>query len=505
MNSQMKRNILVILCDQLRKDFLSCYGCKAIPTPALDSLAACGVVFDNALTVSPVCAPARASMMTGRYVSDHGVWTNDLPFREGLEYLPERMNALGYATGCFGKLHHYPANDAKGFQHVRLTEENRLGEEDGYLRWLRARRPGVTNVFNGKGYEYSLPAEEHYEHWVVDEALTFMKAGRGSAPFFAWVSFQGPHDPVHPPKAFKGSVDGALLPQPISACPDEGEVIRYRRACAGVTKDRAALMEKRVAYGDFIHYIDTQIGRILDGLKEEGLWESTTVLFSADHGDLLGDHGLMQKGPYPYRGQLDVPLILANQPGVEAGRSAALTGNLDLPATVLDCAGDAHPLGVSRSLIPMARGEEVSLRRVNYSEFCDSIKTVEDGRWRFSYFPFTGKRMLFDKRADTDELVNLSGRGELAGLEAGFLAAVLDHLIVAKGVRVEAHDLVPAQQEGLSRLAPGWREGFEVAFPLSALERERLRGEGLDTEYLDFCRAKPVLRCYAKPYWKTGL
>ena len=88
------RNIVVILCDQLRPDFLRMYGCEAIPTPNLDRLASCGVVFDHAITQSTVCAPARATMMTGTYVSEHGVWTNDRPFAPGMEYIAERMNDL---------------------------------------------------------------------------------------------------------------------------------------------------------------------------------------------------------------------------------------------------------------------------------------------------------------------------------------------------------------------------------------------------------------------------
>jgi arylsulfatase A-like enzyme len=110
-----KKNIVVILCDQLRKDFLSCYGFKGLHTPNIDRLANDGVLFENAFTASPVCAPGRACMMTGRYVSDHQVFTNDVPFRDGLEYLAERFNKLGYQTGAFGKLHHFPAKDTKGF------------------------------------------------------------------------------------------------------------------------------------------------------------------------------------------------------------------------------------------------------------------------------------------------------------------------------------------------------------------------------------------------------
>ena len=112
--------------------------------------------------------------MTGRYVSDHWVWTNDVPFRDGLEYIAERMNQEGYVTGAFGKLHHYPADDPKGFRHVRLMEENRLGEREPYLHWLRQRHPEVESVFNHEGLQFAFPEEEYYEHWIASEAISFI-------------------------------------------------------------------------------------------------------------------------------------------------------------------------------------------------------------------------------------------------------------------------------------------------------------------------------------------
>lgn len=127
----MKNNVMVILCDQLRADFLSCYnGNSPVKTENIDLLVEDGVLFEHAVTASPVCAPGRACMMTGRYVSDHKVWTNDVPFRENIDYLPYRMKENGYACAAFGKLHHYPARDVKGFDEYWQMEENRLGDVD---------------------------------------------------------------------------------------------------------------------------------------------------------------------------------------------------------------------------------------------------------------------------------------------------------------------------------------------------------------------------------------
>ncbi|MFW6039177.1 MAG: sulfatase-like hydrolase/transferase, partial [bacterium] len=102
---------------------MSLYGCRAIPTPHLDRLAREGVVFESAISSSPICGPARAGMMTGLYPTQHGVWANGHAFRPGLEFLAERMNEAGYQTAAFGKLHHEPVTDTKGFKHAQLMEE----------------------------------------------------------------------------------------------------------------------------------------------------------------------------------------------------------------------------------------------------------------------------------------------------------------------------------------------------------------------------------------------
>jgi arylsulfatase len=497
-----KRNLLVILCDQLRPDFLTVYGGRGVPTPNIERLAAMGVVFERAITVSTVCAPSRASMMTGRYVSDHQVWSNDLPFREGLEYLAQRMGALGYATGAFGKLHHYPARDSKGFHVFEPMEEGRLGEQEPYFQWLKARHPEITGIWNHQDHTFDFSEEEYYEHWIASRAIEFIRAQR-EQPFLAWVSFQGPHTPFDPPREVKGSCDPSALPRPLvwpkgQVSPD---IPLYREVTAAVP-GLEAIMKIRLAYAEMIVAIDRQIGRLLDELERLGLLETTTIVFSSDHGDMLGDYGQNQKGPMPYRGQLDIPLILANHPAIAAGtRSRQLAGNLDLPGTCLDIAGADRLIGFSRSLLDLAQPSPRQPRTVNFSEFCNSIKTVEDERYRFSYYPFTGQCQLFDRVADPDERRNLADDPAHAPVRIRMLQHIIDFLALNGGVRVEAHDFVPRQQDGVATKLPGYQHHFPVLYPLNAREVELLTQAGLDASYNDFCRNKPVTRHYAKPYW----
>lgn len=498
-----QRNVLVLLCDQLRPDFLSMYGCEAVPTPNLDYLAETGAVFDDAITQSTVCAPSRATMMTGRYVSDHGVWTNDVRFRDGLEYVPERMNKEGYVTGAFGKLHHYPPDDLKGFREAALVEEGRLGEREPYLRWLKNRRPDVTSIWNHDGYEFRFDEEEYHEQWIATRAIDFIERRRDDGPLFAWVSFQGPHTPYDPPSEVKGIVDTTALPAPLERPEDDlAPVARYRKARGTDFGSRREVMETRTAYAETIVEIDRQIGRIIDALESAGIKEDTTILFASDHGDLLGDFGLGEKGPFPYRGQLDVPLIVANHPEIEAGsRSGSLVGTIDIPGTCLHVAGADDGIGISRSLIEQANAPADETRDVVFSEFCDSIKTVYDGRYLYSYYPFTERSELYDRTSDPDELNNLAGESEYAAVERMLLMELIDFGIGAKGFNAEAHDLVPEQQERLRRKYPNFEREFTVAYPLNATDVENLRAAGLSDTYNEFCRDLPVTTAYAEPYW----
>jgi arylsulfatase A-like enzyme len=494
-----RQNILVILCDQLRKDFLSAYGCRAVPTPNLDSLCRRGVVFENAITQSTVCAPARACMMTGRYVSDHGVWTNDIPFRDGMEYLPSRMVEEGYASGCFGKLHHYPALDTKGFQKAVLFEENRLGESEPYLQWLKKNNPKAKSVFaESKEFSSEYPDEQHYESWLADECRSWIadhRRANASQPFFAWLSFQGPHTPYDPPHEYRGVVDKKLLPPVLKTSTDAiPEVARFRRAiCPPPGRDAAEFDRIREAYAEKIAHIDKKIGLVLERLTELGELENTTIIFSADHGDLLGDHGQNQKGPFPYRSQLEIPLIVSGDPRLPAGnRCAALCGNIDIPATVLAAAGASRGLGYSRSLFELCEPGSKSLRATMFSEFCDECKTVEDSQYRLSYFPFTGFIQMFDKKNDPAEQHDLGREPAMAATIARLLTQIIDHQLLAKSPRQESYDLVPGTQLGLTEKNPRWRDEFAVAWPIWRLPgvSNRLAAAGLDTTYNDFSRKK---------------
>lgn len=518
-----KRNVVMILCDQLRPDFLNAYGADFIPTPNIDALAANGVTFDNAITASTVCAPARASIMTGEHVSGHGGWTNDIPCREGIKYLPEYLNDAGYMTAATGIFDHAPRGNRIGFQYLTAfgdTMPEELSDSQPYMEYLKSKHPEATRIWtkNEDSLQFKYPEEDYGDRWSTDRATDFIeryvstgKAPNGAspkeegAPFFLYCGLNSPHGPHFPPKEVSGSVDINKIPKLINSTrQDISDVEKNRRGFLypyeEVVNPESAETDRmidRLAYCEMIVEVDNLVGRIVKSLKDNGVYENTTIIFSSDHGSVQNDYNAMTKGPYPYKAQLFVPMIISNDPRLEKGTHCdALCGNLDIGATVLDIAGDNRRFGVSRSMIGLA-GSTVPEREVNMSEFCDSSKTIVDKRYTYIYYPFEGKSFLYDRIEDPTEMTNLVGKPEYAETESKFLKHIIDFLIISKGVRIEAHDLVPSVQEGLVKKDPRFLDNFDICYPLGSMrEIERLKALGLPWDYNEFCKEREIKAHY---------
>lgn len=526
MTKDTRRNVVLILCDELRPDFLNAYGGDFIPTPNIDALAANGVVFDNAITASTVCAPARQSIKTGKFVSGHGGWTNSIPCNPGTEYLPERLNAAGYMTAACGVFDHAPRGNTIGYQYLKLFAEGGNPAEDEYMQYLLKKYPEADSPWMRDGHYFKYPEEDFYDRWITDNVVDFIhsytttgKAPNGyapeqeGAPFFLYCGFFSPHNPKIPPKEVSGTVDPNKIPRVLTNKRDADMpgVERNRRAYLLPHEEYVdpeafvpQRMRERLAYAELIVEVDALVGRIVQSLKDNGIYENTTIIFSSDHGSVDNDYGVVTKGPWPYHSQLFVPLIVANDPRLAKGtHSDCLCGSLDIGATVLEIAGDTKKFGVSRSLVGMADGS-VPEREVNMSEFCDSCKTLVDKRYTFTYYPFTGMTCLFDRVADPDETTNLGGRPEYVDIERKFLMHVVDFMIVAKGVRIESHDLIPETRAGIEKKDPKFLEDFPIAHPLATMtEVERLKQAGLPWDYNEFCRDREMaIDCWA--YFKDN-
>ena len=514
----------MIICDQLRPDFLHAYGADFIPTPNIDALAENGAVFENAVTASTVCAPARASIVTGLSVSGHGGWTNNIPMPENTVYFANRLNDAGYMTAAVGCYDHAPLGNSCGYRYVCRTDEGKKNSE--YLTYLRKKHPEAVNSFpkqTDDPYHFAYNEEDYYDRWACDRATDFIESyvqhhtvpdtshltenggiPADDAPFFLYCGFFSPHAPNLAPKEMIGRVDPEKIPDIWIGRRDEDlpAVERYRRAFLnpsealtdpeGMAKQRQAL---RVIYCEQICEIDDLVGRIVKSLKDNGIYENTTIIFTADHGSMENDYNLVTKGPWPYSQQLFVPLIVSNQPGLK-GRCDCLCGPIDVGATALDIAGDEKVFGISRSLIKMADGSEPE-RESFFSEFCDSCKTVVDKRYTFTYYPFTGVCALYDRISDPRMAVDLGSDPEYAEVRCRMMAEVIDWLVLAKGIRIEAHDMVPPVREGIMKKRPGFLDDFDIAYPLSSQNAvERVRMAGLDQNYNEFCKGHRIMAHY---------
>lgn len=495
----MKKNVICILCDQLRTDFLSCYNPNSpVHTPNIDALTTDGILFKHAITASPVCAPGRACMMTGRYVSDHNVWTNDVPFRDNMDYLPSRMAENGYMCGAFGKLHHFPKKDTKGFHESWQMEENRLKEDDDYFQYLKALHPDIEDIFNiDENHQFKFSPEEYYESQIASRAIQFIDQHKDSNPFFTWISFQGPHTPMDPPE-FEYEVQ--TVAEPIA--PDYNpvcEVPLYRKSRHNLLNQKE-IASYRLDYAKMVEFIDSKIGEIISYLKENNLYENTVILFSTDHGDLCGDYNMRQKGPFLYQAQLEVPMIIANHPNLPKGtRSSMLTSNLDIGSTFLSVAGDEKPLAYSRAIDKMYHNPSLQHETV-YSEFCDSMKLISDQEFRFAYYPFTGECELVKI---SDEMTDLSNEPKYQSLVAKYLKDIIDYMVIAKGVGIEAQDLTPKVQQGLQKKLPTYMDQIPLVFPIASMkEIDALQAVGLDTTYNEFCKNREIYRSY-NMYWNN--
>ena len=520
LSNNSKRNIVVILCDQLRPDFLSAYGADFIPTPNIDALAANGVTFDNAITASTVCSPARASVLTGEFVSGHGGWTNDVPLNRGVETLTERLVEDGYMTAAVGVFEPIPPDEKNFGLHYYNPFSN-------YMQYLKTKHPDAQTWMaeaDGNPYQFAYPEEDYYDRWYADRTTEFIdtyvstgKAPNGAtpqdegAPFFVYCGFVSPHSPHLPPKEVCGTVDFDKIPTIVNSTrQDIGDVEKNRRAYLNphealvnpesVVEER---MLKRRAYCEMIVEIDNLVGRIVQSLKDNGVYDNTTIIFSTDHGSVEDDYNVVSKGPWPYKAQLFIPLIVANDPRLTSGTHCdELCGNLDIGATALDVAGDDKRFGVSRSLIGLSNGT-IPQREVNFSEFCDSSKTIVDKRYTYIYYPFAGQSYLYDRIEDPLEMTNLSGMPEYAETENKFLKHIIDFQSIAKGVKIEAHDLLHSVQGGLEKKDPKFLDNFDICFPLGSMtEVERLKAADLPWDYNEFCKEREIKAHYGVYFQK---
>ncbi len=385
-------NILLLMTDQQRFDSLGCYGVPYANTPNLDRLASQGVVFERCYVNNPICTPSRASMMTGKHLPEHGVYRlyDHLPAEEVL--FTERLRQLGYTTALFGKLHvsstktePYERHPHDGFDVYEPCNEGCLQMDapyQAYARWLEERDSAFYQKLKVEGRNLlHPPRERHMTYWAAERTIEYLKNRANDEsddrPFFCMMSIFEPHNPYeHFPREMGDLVDAAAIPDPVprgrNVEEEPPDIDRERHASYLGDIDSLspeAIRTMRHGYHSAVAYSDLEFGRVLDTLEAEGLADNTLVLFTSDHGDMLGDHELLVKGAFFYDANVRVPLLMRWPGRIPAGRIPALVQLHDIAATVLSAAGlpreeVAEVMPDARNLLELAIGGEAQVHDV---------------------------------------------------------------------------------------------------------------------------------------------
>jgi arylsulfatase A-like enzyme len=324
-------NLLLITPDQLRADCLGCYGHPSVGTRHLDRLAADGLRFERCYCAAPLCGPSRISFATSTYCSDHNHWDYGSTIDPGVPNLVTALKAAGYRTGMFGKNHLFTC--AKLGQVWDELDEICLGNYDGH--------PAYTEAWSA----FSLAPDHPFNITgrLTDETIDFVaRAAANGRPFLAWVNYQDPHPAYTCPPPYDTLFDEhdvARAPSP--RCADGAEPVRNQvwRAHSHMERCTDEDLRRAIAmYMGQVRYVDDSVGRLLGTLDRLSLADDTIVLFFSDHGELLGDHGMVHKLPAFYECLTRIPVLL-RAPGLPPGVFRGLAEEVDLAPTLLDALG----------------------------------------------------------------------------------------------------------------------------------------------------------------------
>ncbi len=519
-----KRNLVLIMCDQLRKDFLGCYGNEYVNTPNIDSLAAHSTVFDHCYVNNPICMPSRMSIFTGLYPHNHNQWTNGNQLEHPLRTLADHLHDNGYHTGSIGKLHFQCTDCGKNAPHISM-EDHRLWEEKGdnidwygpywgfehveftsghatkplahYGKWYHE-HGGKDEWAIAKPVEgfdacpvTTMPENLHDSMFVGERAAAYISEhANDDQPFFLTASFPDPHHPFNPPLETALRYKDVPVKMPVNEDDDLHTRPRHyhyhqygvwhragllhplpdmpeedKEKCGKCADQIAQFMDEKIlqglgllTHGDssgeeykpsvlsaherdqrirntyaMVDLIDKGVGKILDALKESGALEDTVIIFTADHGELMGDHGLWLKGPFFYDGLVNVPLMM-HTPEDNASVTEALASSVDIYPTCCELLGVPTPRSCDgMSQAAALRGEKVRtecLFEYRNGYFENDVYTLGyvDEKYKFVQYQ-NGDVEMTDRINDPEENVNIVYNGANPELLAEYRNKLLNMML----------------------------------------------------------------------------
>ena len=419
-------NIVFIFPDQLRPDFLSCYGAEFIDTPNIDWIANNGVKYSRAYSAAPICVPARTSLLTGMNAIRNGVTDNQHFLRSdyrqiGIQTLPEILGSEGYYTAAVGKMHFYPWDAHYGYQYRVIAEDKRWLEiKDDYANYLKSNNLSKLHGSEHDGYQDNkgavinrIPWEHSVDRYVGREACKFIDQNGADGPFALMVGFPGPHCPYDPAPDFPETFDTDDMPNSIPEVPEDTPLMK--QACIEDNKkpwngiDYSEFTEDnkkkiRAHYAGLVKQIDYEVGEIISTLREKKLLDNTIIVFATDHGDYLGDHNLIGKASF-YESAWHIPLLV-RLPGKDGGISCnELVEVKDITATLISLVGLDVPDHMDSIPLP-GLGISNNCNRERIFGLLSDGWCVFDGTWKLVKYS-NGEILMFNLRDDPQEQKNL--------------------------------------------------------------------------------------------------
>lgn len=448
-----KPHIIFIMADQYRGDALGCMGNQAVRSPHLDSLARDGVLFVSGYSSAPSSTPARAGLLTGMSPWHHGMLGYGKVAESYRYEMPRILRNLGYYTMGIGKMHWAPQNNLHGFHATLLDESGRVESKDfisDYRKWFQTQAPGVDPDKTGIGWNdhtagvYQLDERLHPTAWTGEMACEVIRNYDSEKPLFLKVSFARPHSPYDPPKRYLDMYEGVDIPKPFQGdwCEDYAELKRVEDmpsdAAFANFGDEYACNSRKHYYAN-ITFIDDQVGEIIKVLKEKGMYDNALICFTADHGDMLGDHYHWRK-TYPYEGSSHIPYILklpknfvsCVPPGSKLEQPVELR---DFLPTFIDMAGGTVPPDMDgSSLLSLLRSPDSTWRKYIDLEHATCYSpnnywcALTDGKVKYIWNFHNGSEQLFDLEKDKGETHNCVEDPQYASARDEMYKAMVKHL-----------------------------------------------------------------------------
>ena len=471
-----KKNVLLIMTDAHRADYMGCAGHSQLKTPNLDRLANEGVRFTNHFCTNPMCLPNRASMVTGVYPNVHGVRSNGINLPENTPTIIKTLQKRGWHTAAVGKIHHQfwiapfkhkiksaedivswskketGNNPVKenfpdpyyGYEDVDLVIGNGSVCSGDYAGWLEERSPEIAERVRKQCMNYDnlfslfcdpIPEELYSTTYVKEKTLDFLEhhdeGKHGDKPFYLHCSFPDPHYPVYPAERLQAiyTPESVQLPpnfDDIKNLYDHeylGAILKnpvFKNALVRQTNEEEARKFIALTLAS-VAMVDESIGVILASLEKLGLADDTIVVYMSDHGDFLGEHGLLFKGPCPFEGPLKVPMIWRVPDLTNGTVSDSLVSSLDYPKTILNLLGIKerhHPPNMQGfDIFPILEDPAVKIRDCCYVEHDEEVGPLKSRirhliteEYKLTvYEGHEGFGDIYDRKNDLDELNNLWG------------------------------------------------------------------------------------------------